>query len=891
MIKKELMLFYFLFAVFSLHGQQKYRWVDSVYQSLTPGQRLAQLFIVPADTNHALSEGGEQNLPAPYTPGGIQHTVVSSGVGTNAADSLEGSPALRPFRLLDLKDTDQRILPGFPRLPGYLTLEALHNPSLAYKLAGELEHFLKVKGIDMVFHSDPVLTNTPSFDTGNTAESGLSWGGYRAFIEGFDDFPGARYCSAQPMPDGLSESDDVATAGACVSHEDGDRLTITGQLKGSKNYKVGKTEGSALLEGSDMVISPNMAASVKWLEKYLGENKVYAEAVEKKVKKVLNFRYDLHIDTNSAKHTSRKVDYKRAEAIIDEIRKESATVIDKEGVIPVKALDNRTFACLSPGWAATLRGYLDRYALFAHYDWELNYTILRKKLSYYNTLVIVVGEELSARHIAFVNSLENKTIIIASMADPTCLDGLRPERATVMVYENDEEQQKIVPQVIFGALEAGGRLPVKINGALSRGSGRDTHGVNRLGFSHPLAVKMDPFVLHEIDTIVHDAIRDGATPGCQVLVARYGKVVYQKAFGYYTYDNIRPVTDQTIYDIASITKVAATTQAIMFIEERGLIDLDKKIAVYLTDLAGSNKADMTVRDILTHQAGLWPYLPFWKQTLQDADSYELYYRSEPGSDYCYQISDGLYASESTRDSVWQWVVGSPLRKKPKGVPYGYKYSDMGYYILQRLIEKLINQPMEEFLQQNFYDPMGLNTLSYLPLCKAPLSSIAPTEYDDYFRKTLVYGLVHDQGAAMMGGVAGHAGVFSNALDLAKLMQMNLWAGRYGGQRYLQEGTVERFSTTQYASNRRGLGWDKPVVAAFNSPTSAYASKKCFGHSGFTGTAVWADPEFDLIYVFLSNRIYPDAHNTKLIGNNVRTRIQDLIYRSIFSYCATNGAHD
>ena len=296
---------------------------------------------------------------------------------------------------------------------------------------------------------------------------------------------------------------------------------------------------------------------------------------------------------------------------------------------------------------------------------------------------------------------------------------------------------------------------------------------------------------------------------------------------------------------------------------------------------------MIIRDILTHQAGLWPYLPFWKETVKDSLIIGNYYSNHPELNFQYQISGGLYGSQVVQDSVWQWVKASKIRKKTPRTPYDYKYSDMGYYLLQKLIEGFLNQPMEEFLQQNFYDPMGLNTLSYLPLCRYPLSRIAPTELDNYFRNTLVYGVVHDQGAALFGGVAGHAGLFSNALDLAKLMQMHLQDGTYGGVRYFQPGTIEKFTKKQYDNNRRGLGWDKPLQSEWFGPTSEYASPGTFGHTGFTGTAVWADPEFDLIFVFLSNRIHPNADNRKLIKNNIRTRIQDIIYESIWSYSSCN----
>jgi len=260
-----------------------------------------------------------------------------------------------------------------------------------------------------------------------------------------------------------------------------------------------------------------------------------------------------------------------------------------------------------------------------------------------------------------------------------------------------------------------------------------------------------------------------------------------------------------------------------------------------------------------------------------------YYCSAKNDTFCREVIPGLYSLTSIDDSLWKWSIASELLKKPKKQKeYDYIYSDIGFYIMKRIVEKIINQPLEIFMQQNFYDPLGLTTMTYRPLEKFPVERIAPTEQDKTFRKAIIRGTVHDQGAALVGGVAGHAGLFSNAHDLATLMQMNLNDGYYGGQRYFLSGTIEEFAEKQFPKNRRGLGWDKPEPAG-NGPTSNYASSNTFGHTGFTGTAAWADPDHQLVYIFLSNRTFPDANNNKLIKNSIRTRIQDVIYKSIINF--------
>jgi CubicO group peptidase (beta-lactamase class C family) len=454
----------------------------------------------------------------------------------------------------------------------------------------------------------------------------------------------------------------------------------------------------------------------------------------------------------------------------------------------------------------------------------------------------------------------------------------------ITAYHNSDEMTKVVPEIIFGALKADGILPYTASKEVPEGNGIETKVLKRLSYSIPEDAEMDAMVLQKIDKIALEAVRSGATPGCQILVARKGKVVYEKYFGYQRYDSATKVTSETIYDLASLTKVSATLQAVMFMYEKGLIDVNKKLSYYLPELKKTNKKDLTIIDMLTHQAGLVPFIPLWPQTVKDTTFLPAFYSRAKSTEYPLQVAPNLFASPTIRDSVWTWIIHSKMNERPPRTPYTYKYSDLGFMMMQFLSERLLNQPMEDFLRQNFYEPLGAYTTGYTPLLHFPPQTIAPTEEDKIYRKTLVLGTVHDERAAMMGGIAGHAGLFSNASDLAKLGQMLLQEGYYGGVRYYKPETVRLFTHKQFEKSRRGLGWDKPVQSDVASPTSLYASPRTFGHTGFTGTCLWVDPEFELVYIFLSNRVFPDRSN-KLVSNNIRSRIQDVIYQSIFKYCA------
>lgn len=668
-----------------------------------------------------------------------------------------------------------------------------------------------------------------------------------------------------------------------------DGVVFTGPLNQeviTSNFKKGVAEEHCLLAGHDILLFPdNISATVRRIKRALRKEELKEEQLDASVKRVLKMKYQAGLNDLKPVDTIniyQELNTSSARKLQRELGLNGITLVKNKTLdIPYKMLEDKTFAFLdlrqNPG--GPMATFLNKYTHFDYFSIINN--DFADKLKNYNVIVTAITETVTPDQKALLRELDDAThVALVISGSPYSLAEMDDFKNIIWTSDNLSLTQELVPQLLFGAETFSGKLPVTA-GNFIRGTGISTNTLNRLSFTFPEDAGVDSDYLIRIDSIMKESIQNKSTPGGQILVARKGKVIWEKAYGYHTYDSLLPVDHLTIYDLASITKVAASVQALMFLYERGMIDLDKKISYYLPELEGTNKENMILRDILTHQAGLWPYLPFWKATMLEEQHSPEFFSYKPEVDFLNEVSPGLYSARVTADSVWQWVVQSKVREKKPREPYDYKYSDMGYYIIHRLIERMVNQPLEDFVNQNLYDPMGMTTMDYQPLCNFPLTCIAPTEMDDYFRFTLVAGTVHDQGAALLGGIAGHAGLFSNALDLAKLMQLMLQNGDYGGQQYFQPETIELFTNQQYEDNRRGLGWDKPVTDEWGGPTSEFASGKTFGHTGFTGTAAWVDPEFDLVYIFLSNRIYPDATNTKLITTNVRTRIQDVIYKAIF----------
>jgi beta-N-acetylhexosaminidase len=398
--------------------------------------------------------------------------------------------------------------------------------------------------------------------------------------------------------------------------------------------------------------------------------------------------------------------------------------------------------------------------------------------------------------------------------------------------------------------------------------------------ANPDGVGLDPVKLHTIDSIANDAIAKGATPGCVVMVVKDGKIAYNKAYGFTTYTKTDKVTLNHIYDMASVTKICATTLSIMKLYDEGKIDLKKSLGDYLPWVKGTNKETLTIENILLHQAGLVSFIPFYKEvTAANGKANGSLFTNTESDSFGITVAKNFYMRNTWADTMYKRILQSPLSATGQ-----YVYSDNDFIFLGKIVEQLSGMPQNKFVQKQFYNPLLLTTSGFLPLQNHSLSTIIPTENEPIFRQQQLQGYVHDPGAAMFGGVAGHAGLFSNAYDIAVIMQMLLNGGTFNGKKYLSKETIDLFTGYHSSISRRGYGFDKPEKDNYKlkEPYPCLsASPLTFGHTGYTGTCTWADPKYNLIYVFLSNRVYPEGgDNKKLLNMNVRPKIHEAIYNAI-----------
>lgn len=662
-------------------------------------------------------------------------------------------------------------------------------------------------------------------------------------------------------------------------------------------YPPGEVDVRALLAGNDILLfSQDVPTAKKKIREAIKEGRISEEEIDRRVLKILMAKSWLGLEIKEYVEPSGIVEDLHPESsdlLNKQIYEKAATLLlNKDKLVPIRELDNKKIALVTAGTdpGYTFGNILKKYAQVEVLSYQANNeNELLNQLSHYDLVVMGIytsnanpwkSYRISGdiRRFAQRLALQNKTII-SLFANPYSLRDF-PEASTadalLMAYQNDPDAESVAAQVIFGALGAQGRLPVTASPLYTEGFGLDTDPINRLGYGLPAEVGLDAKELDKIDLLVREAIEKKATPGCQVVVARRGKVVFDRSYGHQTYDHSQPVRNDDLYDLASITKVAATLPIIMQLVEQNKLDLDKTLGHYMPELRGTNKDSLVIREILAHQARLKPWIPFYLETLDHGKQLPEYYSGTRNFDYPNIVADHLYSQRFVRDTIIKRIYDSELLSKKE-----YRYSDLGYYLFMQLIESITGRSLDEITNEWLYSRMGAYTMTYHPLEKFPPGKIVPTENDEVFRHQALRGYVHDQGAALMGGVAGHAGLFSNANDLAKMMQMYLNGGNYGGIRYLDSITLKEFTRCQYCDddNRRGIGFDKPQLEG-DGPTCGCLSPLSFGHTGFTGTIAWADPDEEIVYVFLSNRVHPDASNRKLLTLSTRTRIQRVIYNSI-----------
>ncbi len=938
-------------------------WADSVFNSLTPDERIAQLFMVAAYSNKDKAHVNEiKKLVSHYKIGGLiffQGGPVRQAKLTNAYQHVAKVPL---FIAIDAEWGLAMRLDSTTKFPRQMTLGAIQNDSLIYKMGAEIARQCKRLGMQINFAPVVDVNNNPL----NPVISNRSFGEDKynvtrkalMYMKGMQDngvmanakhFPGhgdtdsdshktlptvnsslkrldtlELYPFKELIYDGLGSMmvahlyipslDTTANQASTLSKKVvtellKDTLGFKGliftdalNMKGvSKFYKPGEVDVKALIAGNDVLLfAEDVPTAITEIKAAIYRGDISQEEIDKRCMKIvlakqwtgLNHYKDIKL-----KNLYSELNTPQAELINRKLTEASLTLLrNKDNIIPIQNLDTLRIASLSLGYKelSIFQKTLSNYAPIKHFGidkdaksivFDSTLTALKK----YNLVIVHVNNTnnkpdkdfgLTPQAMAMIKALMKQSKVIVNVAaNPYILakmDSLQFADAVIMSYENNDYSESYAAQLIFGGIAATGKLPITPSPYFTAGTGIETKTV-RFKYTIPEEVGADSKKLSMIDSIALKGIKDKVYPGCQILVAKCGKVIYQKSFGRHTYKDTTKVKNTDLYDLASITKIAATTASVMKLMDEKKINLDDRLGKYLPELEGSNKKDIILREMLTHQAGLRDWIPFWMKTMEKGEYKPGIYNKVRNDDYPKRVAEHLYIHRSYEDTIYKQIIESPMKDRGK-----YLYSDLGYYFLKKIIEKQTFVPEERYVIKYFYAPLGLSTMGYKPRDRFDLDRIIPTEMDTKFRKQLVHGDVHDQGAAMLGGVGGHAGLFSNANDLAIMMQMFMNKGEYGGKRYIDSATITECTKCQYCvDNRRAIGFDKPETNPDKvSPVCNCVSYMSFGHSGFTGTLAWADPANDLIYIFLSNRVYPDADENKLSKSGIRSKIQEIIYEVV-----------
>lgn len=580
------------------------------------------------------------------------------------------------------------------------------------------------------------------------------------------------------------------------------------------------------------------------------------------------------------------------------------------GLIPLKRLDSLRIGLLrlgQGGGTGIFQDFLEKYSVadVITLPEDAGESAIAEQLAAYNLLIFCFQDGPAAPspgtagQVALKLALGKQKVILAvfdpaqyfvELAAAGSADGL-------LVASGDFYGQSLAAQLIFGGVSSSARLAVDLGPGFPAGAGMDSPAAVRLGYAPPEIAGLNGQLLRDsIEAIIEAGRANFAYPGAQVLVAKDNKIVYHQAFGNHTYEESRPVGLDDLYDFASVTKISAGLPALMEWYGQGRFDPDAPLSRYLPETRGSNKADLSMRRILTHTARLMAWIPFWRGTLKgqsrnpwqkgwngtrdnDFRFKARTFRSDSSSVYPVFVTDSLWLHRRYDRLIFRSIYRSPLNEKP-----GFVYSDFFFYTVPRIVRYQTGIDFETYLKTRFYRPLGAHTLTLNPLRFYPSTRIVPTERDTFFRMKLLHGTVHDEGAAMLGGISGHAGLFGSANDLAKLMQMYLNFGTYGGERFIEESALREFTRCQYCDEgiHRGLGFDKPTLK-YNPAAASYASQaspRSFGHTGFTGTYTWADPERRLLVIIFTNRVYPTRQSRQLLDMGIRRRVHEVVYSAI-----------
>jgi len=940
-------------------------WVDSTYATLTPDERLGQLFWLRAHTDKdADYEAAVEEQVKKYRPGGLCFfNPTAKGTPEKQVELTNRYQAhatkLPMFITIDGEwGLGMRMRGTAMSFPRQMMLGAIQDNTLIYKMGEQIAKHCKRVGVNFNF--------APDADVNNNAANPVI--GFRSFGEdpynvaakayqymlGMQDngvlasakhFPGhgdtgtdshydlpvinhdlARLDSIELFPFKILIQQGVG--GVMIAHLNVPALDDTPNLPSSlspkivtdllrnklnfkgliltdglemhavtKNFPKGEVEARALAAGVDVLLLPaDLEASWRTVKQWMADGRIPAASIEASVKRVLLWKHRMGIQIYkpvALENVRADVNDPEALAVKRELIANALTLAkNQDSFLPLGNDSNKSnLAALALGVGSGNK-FHQRLSAFGKIetftsDKDVSNSLIAK-LKDKDAVIVSLhdmsqfaskGYGLTQSTKDFIETLRKQTrVVVVMFGNPYAAKFFENVPNLLVCYEEDDEVQDLAAQALFGVFPLRGKMPVTASPTLRAGTGVTTEAVQRLGYGVPEEVGMSSSKLEKMDALMAEAIADGATPGGVVLVARRGKIVWRKSYGHHTYDpQARATEPDDIWDLASITKVAASTISLMRLQEQGKFDPKEPVEKYLPEFANTNKKGISLIDMMTHRARLTPWIKFYEKTITSAAKPSLdFYQNKKSDAYSLPVAKDLWLKTGYEKQIWQQILDSPLEPTKE-----YKYSDLGFYITGEIVKRLSGQPVDEFAKQNFYQPLGLGTMGYRPYERFSLERIPPTENDDYFRDRRIQGYVHDMGAAMLNQATGHAGLFSDAEDLAVLMQLLLNKGSYGGMQYLKPETINYYTTRCEGCTRRGIGFDMfQKNTHYENNLSKLASEGTFGHLGFTGTAVWVDPQEELIYVFLTNRTFPSMKNNKLAKLNTRVKVQDAVYEAI-----------
>ena len=935
-------------------------WVDSVYNSLTTEQRIAQLIFVRANYSGKPYLKVVDTLISKYNIGGVvffKGDPITQAVQTNYWNSISQTPL---FVSIDAEWGLGMRLKNTLKYPLQMTLGAISDNNLIYQMGQQIGNQCNRMGIHINFAPVVDVNSNPknpvigmrSFgqnpilvaDKGNMYMKGMQSTGVIASAKHFPGHGNTYKDSHKDLPEVTSTLptllkndllpfqylisngvnsvmiahlsvpalDNRINMPSTLSHKIVTELLINNMhfngliitdaldMKGvTKYYKEGMVALMALQAGNDILLIPdNIPASINNIYKAVADGLVTTERIEKSCKKILKYKYlsgayiNKPIDTLNLIADLNKPIYK---ATANKIATSALTIVkNQDNILPLNksVADKKALVIIGTKKQQEIENTLNQYADFDVFKIEHNASKKDRKkivaqLKDYNLAVIAMLNTniLASRRFGITESdvllaeqiATNTNAVLDIFASPYALNFFNEEvfKAIIISYQEKPILQIASAHMIMNTVNQFGKLPVDA-GKHKAGWGI-TYGATKLYNDDPKMMGINMDILRKVDSTALNGIEIGAYPGCQIIAIKNGAIFYNKSFGYHTYDKKSKVKWDDVYDLASLTKILATTPAVMKMSEQKTIDINGKLSDYLQMLKGTNKDSLEFIEVLSHQAGLQGWIPFYESTITENGWDTTIYQNIISEEFPTRVAENMYVKKGYNHVLFDSIILSPFQDK------SYHYSGLGFYLLKEMTEQISNTSFDNYLYDNFYDRLQLKYLKFNPRKYYSLEKIIPTENDTVFRNQQLHGDVHDQGAALLGGVSGNAGLFGNTYNVAVVMQMLLNGGKYGDSIFFKQETIDFFNNYHFAadSNRRGLGFDKPLFVYEPHRTNCKdASPSSFGHSGFTGTYAWADPENGLIYVFLSNRVYPDMNNSKLMDLDIRTNIHQLFYEAI-----------